>query len=510
MRSVEGDESSAHRVGAAGSDGSAPRNQPGSRILRLALLLSTTALLAAGPALAADITPVVNASTTLANDLRGVAFAADGKILTSGYVGFKPEENQLIVARWNADGTPDTSFDADGIVQLDLAPGRQEQSLGIAELAGGDIVVTANVVDEDAGQSVYLLRFDNTGKQKVAPEWGDEQGKLEIVFGWANADNAGFKEKDGKKPADTAWSLAVDKSSGEEKLVIAGFGAAANGTGRSDNDRYVLRLNTDGSYDPAFNGGKPFTFNSAAQFADGGRNAVVEADGAILSAGYTNFGDGQGNHVVLLRLLPDGTLDPAFGGFVEPQSTADATGLKAEPGVAIFNPFKVDGGSSEAYGVARLKDGSYVTTGYGEVTAEGGASTLGYQSSLGPDIVSFRVVGNKLDPDFGTNGAFVVQSEGKGEPTAEDRARNIVGLADGRTIMVGRYGGNAAAFVVNSNGHFDPVQGEGGILKLSHPTIDAQFYGVAQSGNRIALTTNNSAGGARLVVLELAEAECDE
>jgi uncharacterized delta-60 repeat protein len=512
MRPVEGDESSAHRVGAAGPTGRPRKTNLGSRTLRLAALLTTTALLSVGTAFAADINPVVNVSTTLANDLRGVTFAADGKILTSGHVGFKPEDNQLIVARWNADGTLDTSFDTDGIVQLDLAPGRQEQSLAIAELAGGDIVVAANVVDEDMGQSVYLLRFDNTGKQKVAPEWGDAHGKLEIVFGWANADNAGFKEKDGKKPADTAWSLKVDKSSGEEKLVLAGFGAAANGTGRSDNDRYVLRLNTDGSYDPTFNGGKPFTFNSGSQFSDAGRNALVEEDGTILSAGYTAFGEGQGNHVILLRILKDGTLDPAFGNFVEPQSTADATGVKAQPGVAIFNPLKVDGGVAEAYGVAKLKDGSYVTAGYGEVTAEGGTSTLGFQPSAGPDVVSFHVLGNKLDPDWGTNGILAIQSEGKGQPTAEDRARNVVGLSDGRVIEIGRFGGNAAAFVVNSNGHLDPVAGEAGIIKLGHPSVDAQFYGAAQSadGKRIALTTNNSAGGARLVVLEMAEEPCDE
>ena len=40
---------------------------------------------------------------------------------------------------------------------------------------------------------------------------------------------------------------------------------------------------------------------------------TVESDGAIMSAGYSNLGDGLRNHVVLIRLDPDGTLDQNFG-----------------------------------------------------------------------------------------------------------------------------------------------------------------------------------------------------
>lgn len=423
---------------------------------------------------------------------------------TSGHAGAVPEETRTVLARWNADGTLDTTFSEDGIVEVDLATGRQEASLGVAELADGDVVVAVNAVDEDTGQSVYLLRFDNTGAQKAG--WGDEQGKVEIVFGWPNANNAAFKGEEGKKPADSSWSIKVDNSTGTETIVMAGFGSAAEGADRNDNDRFVLRLiAADGSNDPSFNGGKPFTYHSAAAFADGGRNALVEADGAILSAGYTNFGDGLGNHVILLRLLPDGTLDPAFGNFIEPASTGEAIGISAQPGVAIFNPFLVDGGVAEGYAVAKAADGSYITTGYGEATAEGGESSLGYESSQGPDVVSFKVTATGLDTAYGNGGTQAIQSEGKGQPTAEDRGRNLVGLADGRTVHVGRFGGNAAVYVLNADGQLDETQGDHGVIKLGHPTIDAQFFGAALSadGKHIAVTTNANAVGARLVILEV-------
>lgn len=469
------------------------------------LLLTTTALLAAGSAFAGDINPVVNTSTDLANDLRGLTFAADGKIYVSGHVGVAPEETETVVGRFNADGTPDTSFGTEGFVTVDVAPGRQEQSLAIAELANGDVVVSVNAIDEDTGTSVYLLRFDNKGVQQIGTGWGDAEGKLEVVLGWANADNAAYPDAE-KKPADSVWSLGVDNSSGTEKLVVAAFGPAPQGTDRTDNDRYVLRLlASDGSADPAFNGGKAFVYNSAAKFSDGGRNASIEADGTILSAGYTNFGEGYGNHVILIRLLPDGTPDPAFGGFVEPAKTTADLGVAASPGVAIFNPYMGDGGVSEGYGAARLSDGSYVTTGYGAATGEGKESSFGYASTLAPDLVSFKLTDGKFNAGYGTDGRLAIQSEGKGQPTAEDRGRDVVALPDDRTVHIGRFGGNAAAFVVTADGQLDTDQGDHGVIKLGHPAIDAQLFSAAinADGTRVAATTNASKAGARLIVLEV-------
>src|SRR5690606_24927535 len=117
----------------------------------------------------------------------------------------------------------------------------------------------------------------------VAPEWGDEAGRVEVVFGWANTDNESFPGVEAP-PTDTAWDLLVDRSGGEEKLVVFGMGSAANGTSRVDNDRYVVRLNADGTPDASFNDGAPFTFHSAGALGDNARRGLVEADGSILSA----------------------------------------------------------------------------------------------------------------------------------------------------------------------------------------------------------------------------------
>jgi uncharacterized delta-60 repeat protein len=475
-------------------------------------LITLGAVLMTGTALAQDITSVADFTTDKANDLRGLAYAADGKIYVSGHAGDQSAETnpetRFVIGRLNADGTADTSFSDDGFVELDLEPARMEQSLAVAPLANGDVVALVNVWEEDGGISVNLVRFDSTGKQ-ITGTWGGDTGRVEVVFGWPNASNDAFPDAE-KPPQDTAWDLKVDNSSGTEKLVVAGHGAAAEGSGRTDADRYVTRLlAADGSVDPDFNGGKPFTYHSAQAFNEGGRRAIVEADGAILSAGYTNLGDTLRNHVILIRLLPDGTLDPAFGGFVSPQSSADAVGLTVTPGVAVFNPLVADGGFAEAYGAVKLSDGSYVTTGYGGATAEGVASTLGFQTTLGPDIVSFKVKGSALDATYGANGNAVVQSEGiagvDGLKNNEERGRLAVVLPGDRTMHVGFFGGIPAVVVLDAAGKFDTTVSGDGILTLPNDTVGSQFFGaaVAPDGKHVAVSTNNNKGGARVVVLEL-------
>ncbi len=471
-------------------------------------LVTLGAVLLTSTALAQDITSVADTVFDQANDLRGLAYGTDGKIYVSGHRGDPSaetnQESVVVVGRLNADGTPDTSFSEDGFAELDLGEGLVEQALAVAPLANGDVVAVVNANEEDGGTSVYLVRFDSNGQQ-VTGTWGGDTGAVEVVFGWANADNDSFPGVE-NPPQDTAWDLKVDNSSGVEKLVVAGHGSAANGSGRTDNDRYVVRLLAEnGSVDPEFNGGQPFTYHSAQALSDGGRRVTLEPDGAILSAGYTNLGDALRNHVILIRLNPDGTLDDGFGGFVTPESSAEAIGLAVTPGVAVFNPFVADQGFAECYAAVRLSDGSYVTTGYGGATGEGVASSLGFKTTEAPDIVSFKVTADGLDTSYGSDGQVAVQSEGLGLTSAEDRGRLLVALPDDRTLHVGYVGGIPSAVVLDADGQLDTSVSEDGIIELPNDTVGAQFFGAAVSpdGSQIALSTNNNKAGARVVILEV-------
>ncbi len=464
---------------------------------------------------AATISKVADTITTSAqvDDLRGLIYARvganDGKIYASGHVGTTPATRRAVVARFRADGTPDTDFGGTGFVQLQAtttqgpapAGGNDETSIGIAELQSGDVVVAVNAIDA-GGQSVYLFRLTPTGV--TSPGWGDPiTHTVEVVFGGAPA------------ASDTAWDVQVDRSVPFDRVVVFGLGTAPNGSNRTDNDRYVTRLIiTDvapfAEADPFFNNGNVFTFHSTGTETDNQRRGIVEDDGKIVSAGYTGFSNtpGVGNTVILFRLNNIGELDPTFGGF-----SSEPTLVPETPGIAVFNPFKVDGGVAECYAIGRQSTGRYVTTGYGGATSTPGpvaGSTLGYFSTSAPDLVTFRVLGVQgvatgVDTSWANQGHLAIQSEGTGRPVPnEERGRHMVVLGDDRIIQVGRYDGNPAYYVLNANGN------QRNIIELPHATVKSQFFAAAlsQDGSRVAMTTNADAtnapaGGARLVVLNV-------
>src|SRR5690606_31951276 len=70
----------------------------------------------------APIERVASQVVAFANDLRGLAFSADGsKFFASGFVDDAvTSDRQVVVARFNADGSVDTTFGTDGYVKHNL------------------------------------------------------------------------------------------------------------------------------------------------------------------------------------------------------------------------------------------------------------------------------------------------------------------------------------------------------------------------------------------------------
>jgi uncharacterized delta-60 repeat protein len=329
-----------------------------------------------------------------------------------------------------------------------------------------------------------------------------EGGLQRVDFGWTDDDAATWTLATG--PSDQAWGISLDNSDNEEKVVVFGFGPAKTGqtTGdpavqRTDNDRYVARvLASDGSFDPDFNDGAVFAFNSGGTFSDGGRRGIVEPDGSIVSAGYTNYGDGLGNHIVIIRLRPNGTPDPDFG-----------FGIVA-PGVARANPFLDDGGVAECYQVGKQSSGRYVTTGYGRATVANGSSSYGWETTEEVDLVSFGLLPGGIDTTFGREGTLAIQSEGLNLGSTEERGRDLIVLPDDRVVFAGRFGTDPALMVISPDGELDTSVGDDGRFQydpLSGTT--SHFFRIALSadGTRIVAGTSNHAEGARVAVLSVGE-----
>jgi uncharacterized delta-60 repeat protein len=242
----------------------------------------------------------------------GVAIQADGKIVAAGVSGLSGTNPQFALARYNADGTPDTTFSGNGRVVTGFTPNHDEAT-GIAIQADGEIVA-AGVSGLGDSSDFALARYN-------------PDGTLDTSFGGDGKVTTDFSHK-----PDVGSALAIQH---DGEIVVAGS------TRKGVLSFALARYHTDGTLDTSFGGdGKVITdFTSSVDEAHG---IAFQADGKIVAEGLAN-GERNGKFA-LARYNADGTLDTSFGG--DGKVTTDLTP-------------QLD----EAWGVAIQADGGIVTAG---------------------------------------------------------------------------------------------------------------------------------------------------
>jgi uncharacterized delta-60 repeat protein len=372
-----------------------------------------------------------------------VAFDATNRVYAAGYVTVGTDQ-YIAVARYATDGSLDTAFGNDGIASHNVKVGGNEIANGLVLQSDGKIVL-AGTADNDPAATFkdadfVTVRFDAEGDLDTT--YGD--GGTKVI-------DLGAGVSGPPVVSDLLWSIARD---GEDRLVLFGSKKA---DGRADRDRVVLRLTKDGQPDSNFATGGVYTLDVDGQnLPDDARNGIVQADGKIMSAGYTNVA-GR-NQVVLVRLNADGSPDTTF----------------SSDGVLRFAPFAV--GMAEAYAAVPQSDGSYVTTGYGR-TEESSTAKV--------DIVSFRVSATgSVDSSWGSSGVVLYD----GGAADNDRGRNLVVLPDDRVVMVGGVSPvaadlDAALVVLTPEGQLDKSWDPNGVRTYSFGQPTEQLYGVAVSAD---------------------------
>jgi uncharacterized delta-60 repeat protein len=89
----------------------------------------------------AEFAAAIPLSTTANDRFWSVAFDANNKAVAAGYVN-QGGDNWLAVARFNTDGTPDTTFGMGGVVKLNASVGGTlEEARGLVVLSTGKIIV---------------------------------------------------------------------------------------------------------------------------------------------------------------------------------------------------------------------------------------------------------------------------------------------------------------------------------------------------------------------------------
>ncbi|MFD3584010.1 calcium-binding protein [Streptomyces sp. NPDC058683] len=232
-------------------------------------------------------------------EAQDVAVQPDGKIVAAGYVG-----GRAAVARYNPDGSPDTSFSDDGMVSADPEPSPEQggDARALALQPDGKIVVAGEVGTTRFDFS--LIRFN-------------ADGSLDSGFGSGGVQRTDFGDY------DIAEALAVQS---DGRIVAAG----------SSGGRFALaRYNTNGTLDTGFDGnGLVVTPGGGAQ------DMKLQSDGRIVAAG-----GGPSGAFEIRRYNTDGGLDSGFG-----------------TGGAVSTDF---GGSDAARAVAVQSDGRIVAAGLG-------------------------------------------------------------------------------------------------------------------------------------------------
>jgi uncharacterized delta-60 repeat protein len=237
---------------------------------------------------------------------QSVAFAVemqpDGKIVAAGgrYV--------FTLARYNADGSLDTSFDGDGKVTTTLS---QPTSANALVLQPDGKLVAAGGERHVSSSDFELVRYN-------------PDGSLDASFG-----AGGVVTTDFDSGAEAAWALALQA---DGKLVALGH--------RSQFNFALARYNADGSLDASFgDAGKARTdFNSGGQ----GYAVALQTDGKIVAAGglgYSSSGD-----FALARYNPNGCA-PTPTSTPEPPADTDGDGIAdADDNCpAVFNADQLDG-----------------------------------------------------------------------------------------------------------------------------------------------------------------------
>lgn len=333
----------------------------------------------------------------------------------------------------------------------------------------------------------------------------------------------------GPRGPDQAEDLVTQP---DGRVVVAGLARGPAG----DADFALARYLPNGRLDPTFGAdGRVLTNFRATETlrsSDGATSVALQADGKILAAGGTNFGEGR-RRFALARYLPDGTPDPTFGDggrqvvrIRDCSADERASELVVQPDgriVVVGDFFRTwwyascpSSDSESDFAVARLLPTGELDPSFGDggrTTVDFGGDTRDYveavviqpggelvvagwtdvpRSADGLVAVARLTESGTPDPAFAGDGTATFRW---GETSRRDVAFGLAVQEDGKLLVAGsrdQWSGSGAAVVARyeADGGVDEAFGERGVAvtRFSPYAASAEAYGVAlEPGGRIVL-----------------------
>jgi uncharacterized delta-60 repeat protein len=357
-----------------------------------------------------------------------VAIQSDGKIVAAGFVGNFTSAFKFALARYNTDGSLDTSFSGDGEVltsftgTIDIAQGVVIQPDGKIVAAGGAGVFSNN-------PSFALARYNS-------------DGSLDTTF-----------SSDGKLTTDF-----TDRYDAANDVVLQTDGKIV-AAGDSRNDFALARYNSDGSLDTTFGGDGKVTTN----FPNGGFVSSVGllATGEIVVAGECFCVNGAFG---LALYNTDGSLHTSFGGngkvttdFTKGEDWIESVAVQADGrivagGVAGYSAdpkfalarYHADGSLDLIFGRRgkRMTDFTKGDDFLGGIAIQSDGKIVAAGEGLYDFAVARYGIHGRLDMSFGGDGKVRTDFGGS------DGAASVAIQADGKIVAAGRSGSEHGRFAL--------------------------------------------------------------
>ena len=413
--------------------------------------------------------------------------ANDGKIVAAGEGSTNQGSHSYVqgfgVARYQANGTLDSSFGSGGEVTTELAS-FLSQANDVAIQTDGKIVAVGFVQQTwKSSREFALVRYNLNGSLDSTFGSGKSAG---IVLGISGVAEAVALQADGKivvagRSSSGQFALvryntngSLDTTfngSGEILSNVGGAGPSGGGldeldvvvyphsstanagkivvVGQVPNSVAVLRYNSDGSPDSTFGGGKGYVLLNTSD-SSSAPHVAIQADDR-LDVAFTN--SGATSEMSIARLQADGTLDPSFG----------------VGGIVTTNHQMWDTATS----IALQADGKIVVAG-----EEDG------QTATTPVVARFNATDGSLDTTFGVNGFQTVPVQ-----TSDDFGVDVAIQPDGKIVLAGTEavygtGSNTFAFAL---ARFLPSDPEIGSFTANSNSVSA--------GSSLTLTASNITDG---------------
>jgi uncharacterized delta-60 repeat protein len=430
------------RSGHEGSPGARSAEQGPGRDLRSKRMLVRigTALVAAlfvsmlvsatGHAAAGDLDPTFSGDGRQVSDFGAGPSAAsdavrqaDGKIVAVGAA-----DGNFLVARYNLNGSLDTSFSGDGRAQTDFMG--FDGATDVALQGNGKIVALGFSTDNNGTARFALARYNPNGSLDTSFSGDGKQTTVVGSFGEAGATGVAIQ--------------------GDSKIVVVGN---TNAGGSHTSQFALARYNPNGSLDISFSGDGKQETGFEGDFAEA-TAVALQTDGKIVAVGSACC-----DTFALARYNPNGSLDTTFSG--DGKQTSDFVGRAT--GVALQSDGKivVVGSDDSDFVLARYNpNGSPDTSfsGDGRQTtdflfgASDGANDVAIQSSgriVAVGVAGGGATGNdfalaRYNPDGSLDSTFSGDGRRRTNFGGDDRANGVALQGDGRIVAVGAGNGEFA------------------------------------------------------------------